>query len=84
MALNRLETLKSLEEALGQITLNIAYSQLYASMYTTAVGRGSMPAKLKAEMDSALPRFYAAVLVFSVKAKSYFHAAVFGDFPCGS
>ena len=63
------------------ITLNMAYSESYASIYTalqTDRHSDDTTALLKAKMESALPEFYAAVLVFSVKAEAYFKSAGLG------
>ena len=63
------------------ITLNVAYSESYASIYTalqTKQHSDDTTALLKTNMESALPKFYAAVLVFSVKSKSYFESAGLG------
>ena len=69
------------------VVTNMAESQFYASVYagslqmdldshwTTEAFRGSM--------KSALPEFYAAVLVFSTRAKGYFLPIGSGELPCG-
>jgi hypothetical protein len=82
IALNRSDTLKKLEEATSTIVFNMAYSQFCASIYTALqekVDQDDALSKLKAEMDTALPRFYAAVLIFSVKARLYLHSAGLGE-----
>lgn len=67
---------------MSTITLNMAYSESYASIYT-ALQTDSNPEDttdpLKAKMKSALPEFYAAVLVFSIKAKGYFESTRLGE-----
>jgi hypothetical protein len=68
------------------ITEQIAYAQFYASIYA-----GSEPLKVKLETKvtteafermrgDALPSFYAAVLVFFVKAKAYFQKTSVGKY----
>jgi hypothetical protein len=76
MAMNHLETLKGLEEAMSTITMNMAYSQFYESMFAASNHTND---RLEASMGSALPEFYASVLVFSVKVKSYFSSAGLGE-----
>jgi len=76
VALNRFEALKSLEEALGTITTKMAYCQFYATMYAESLqitlDSNQTTTAFREGMASALPEFYAAVLVFSVKASAYF------------
>ena len=84
IALNRRETTQNLEEAISTITLNMAYSESYASIYAvlqTDLHPDDINDPLKAKMKSALPEFYAAVLVFSVKAKGYFESAGLSELP---
>ena len=68
--------MKILQEAMDTVVTNMAESQFYASVYV-----GSLQIDLdsyetaeafRRSMKSALLEFYAAVLVFSTKAKGYF------------
>ena len=86
IALNRFEALKTLQEAMNTVVINMAESQFYASVYA-----GSLQVDLDSDetmeafrksMRSALPEFYAAVLVFSTKAKGYFLPLGSGELPC--
>jgi len=76
VALNRFEALKSLEEALDTITTKMAYCQFFATMYAKslqiALDSDETTVAFREGIESALPEFYAAVLVFSVKATAYF------------
>ncbi|KAF8543709.1 hypothetical protein BDD12DRAFT_801858 [Trichophaea hybrida] len=63
VALNRFEAVESLETAMETILTKMAACEFYASLYAES---------LQENLGSALPEFYAAVLVFSVKAKGYF------------
>ena len=64
----------------------MAESQFYASVYV-----GSLQVDLdshrtteafRKSMNSALPEFYAAVLVFSTRARGYFKPSGLGEPPC--
>ena len=86
IALNRFEALKALQEAMNTVVINMAESQFYASVYAGSLqmdldSNGTMEAFRKS-MRSALPEFYAAVLVFSTKAKGYFLPLGSGERPC--
>ena len=68
------------------IVTNMAESQLYASLYLGALqmnldSHGTTVA-FRMSMESALPEFYAAVLVFSTRAKGYFQPLGLGGLPC--
>ena len=75
--------MKSLWEAMDTIVINMAESQFYASIYLGSLqmdldSHGTMETFRKS-MKSALPVFYAAVLVFSTKAKGYFQPLGLGN-----
>ncbi|RPA77251.1 hypothetical protein BJ508DRAFT_330350 [Ascobolus immersus RN42] len=77
LALNGLETLQILEEAMGTVAINMAEAQIYASVYKGALDGVTLEgeyaqATLKENIENALPDFYAAILVFLVKAKYYY------------
>ena len=82
VALNRVEILSSLEEVAGTITKNMADSQFYASVYVSSLQMDLDSTEttdtFRETLNFALPKFYAAVLVFSVKARSYFLSAGLG------
>ena len=68
------------------VVANMAKSQFYASMYVGSLqmdldSHGTTEAFRKS-MRSALPEFYAAVLVFSTRAKGYFLPLGSGEIPC--
>jgi hypothetical protein len=58
------------------ITTKMAYCQFYASVYAESLqitlDTDKTTSAFREGMASALPEFYAAVLVFAVKAKAYF------------
>ena len=85
ITLNRFEALKILQEAMNTVAITMAESQFYASIYAGSLqmdldSNGTMEAFRKS-MKSALPEFYAAVLVFSTKAKGYFLPLGSGELP---
>lgn len=61
---------------MDSIVTNMAYSQFYAVIYAetlkATLETDTTTKALKHDIESALPSFYATVIVFSVKAKSYF------------
>jgi len=76
--LNRIETIESLEAAIETIVSKMAICEFYANVYVETIQMGltlasdQMTRRLQESLDSALPQFYAAVLVFSAKARQYF------------
>ena len=76
--MNHIETIESLEAALETILSKMAICEFYANVYVETVQIGltlasdQMTHSLQQSLDSALPEFYAAVLVFSAKARQYF------------
>ena len=73
-----MEITDSLEAATETIVAKLAICEFYANVYVETMQMGNvlssdkMTYKLRKSLDSALPEFYAAVLVFSVKARQYF------------
>ena len=68
------------------VVINMAESQFYASVYVGSLqmnfeSHGTTEA-FRESMKSALPEFYAAVLVFSIRAKGYFLPIGSGEQPC--
>ncbi|KAF8539153.1 hypothetical protein BDD12DRAFT_805576 [Trichophaea hybrida] len=73
----------SLEEAMDTITTKMAdcefYANLYAESLQVTLDSDQTTAAFREGMGSALPEFYGAVLVFSVKAKAYFRPSGSGE-----
>ena len=65
----------------------VAICEFYANVYAETLGTGitlssdHMTRSLQQNLDSALPELYAAVLVFSVKARQYFDPSNTGKQP---
>ena len=59
-----------------QVTICEFYAGIYAGTQLPSGPSGSTAdsQQLQCMLDSALPEFYAAVIVFAVKARSYFEA----------
>ncbi|KAI5855407.1 hypothetical protein BZA05DRAFT_239288 [Tricharina praecox] len=68
--LNHKESIEALECALSTIITTMANCKFYSRICANALR--SSPTPLLDELEAALPEFYAAVLVFSIKAKHYF------------
>ncbi|KAF8542357.1 hypothetical protein BDD12DRAFT_802957 [Trichophaea hybrida] len=83
VALNHFESLNSLEEAMDTITTKMAdcefYANLYAESLQVTLDSDRTTVAFREGMGSALPEFYAAVLVFSIKAKAYFRPSGSGE-----
>ena len=86
IALDRFEALKSLQEAIDTVVTSMAESQFYASVYVSTLQIDldfkETTAAFRISMKSALPEFYAAVLVFSTRARGYFLPRGPGELPC--
>ena len=78
--------MKALQEAMDTVVTNMAESQFYASVYVGSLKMDldshETTEALRKSMKSALPEFYAAVLVFSTRAKGYFLPVGSGEMPC--
>ena len=69
---------------------NLSMCEFYAGIYNGVLlpsGSTENTSQLKEKLESALPQLYAAVIVFSVKAKTYFeaegtHYPAKGTIPC--
>jgi hypothetical protein len=74
---------EKLEDALKNIAMAMANCEFYASIYADALNvrfRGSQSSAAWAEkVEMALPQFYAAILVFAIKAKGYFTPSTRGQ-----
>ncbi|KAI5793479.1 hypothetical protein FPQ18DRAFT_332387 [Pyronema domesticum] len=82
--LNHKETVEKLEAALKSIINSMANCEFYANIYTEALNvcfrTPSTSIAWVEKLESALPQFYAAILVFAVKAKRYFTPSTRGKF----
>ena len=73
--MNHIEITESLEAAAETIVAKMATCEFYANVYAEtviALSSDQMTCRLQQSLDTALPEFYATVLVFSVKARQYF------------
>ena len=70
VALNHLEVIEGLEVAIAALVEKVSMCEFYAEMYYR-VPLGPQSVK---KLDSALPELYAAVIVFTAKARGYFEA----------
>ena len=72
VALNHIDTIECLEATMTMILEKITKCEFYASIYMGVL----MPdnnSNLQTTIDSALPQFYAAVMVFAMKAQDYYN-----------
>lgn len=75
--MNHAETIEGFEVAVAALLEKMSICEFYAGIYN---GVSLLPQstanhlKLQSMLDTALPELYAAVVVFSVKARSYFEA----------
>ena len=70
VALNHVEVIEGLEVALAALVEKVSICEFYAEMYY----RVPLASQSIIKLDSALPEFYAAVVVFTAKARGYFEA----------
>ena len=75
--LNHIEAIEGFEVAIAALLEKMSICDFYSSIYK-GVPLPSLSAanslQLESILDSALPELYAAVIVFSVKARTYFEA----------
>ncbi|KAF8242724.1 hypothetical protein K440DRAFT_564475, partial [Wilcoxina mikolae CBS 423.85] len=75
--LNHKETVEKIDEALKNIAMAMANCEFYAGIYVDALNvrfRELQTSTVwKEKIETALPQFYAAIIVFAVKAKGYFN-----------
>jgi hypothetical protein len=73
-----------LEGALKTIAISMANCEFYASIFSEALEKQftspGTTATWEKQLETALPEFYAAVLVFSIKVKGYFMRSATGKF----
>jgi hypothetical protein len=71
-----------LDGALKTIAVSMANCEFYASVFADSLNRHFTSPETSAawgrQLQRALPEFYAAVVVFSIKAKSYFKPSTLG------
>ena len=72
MTLNHVEVVEGLEAAIAVLLEKMAISEFYARIYASRSMANSL--QLQKTLDSALPELYAAVIIFAVKARTYFEA----------
>ena len=72
-----MEAIEGFEVAIASLLEQVAICEFYSGIYIGA----SLPSRstantlqLQSMLDSALPELYAAVIVFSIKARTYFEA----------
>ena len=69
--MGHLETIEGLEVAIATLLEKMPLFEFYAGIYF-GVTLPSQSTALQSTLDSALPEFYAAIIVFAVKARTYF------------
>ena len=74
--MNYVEIIESLEAAIAVLLEKVAISEFYAGIYAALPSRSTTANRLQLQktLNSALPGLYAAVIVFAVKARTYFEA----------
>lgn len=76
--MNYFVTIDGLEASIGTLLEKLAICEFYSSIYyEVSLSSTSRTTSLELQrmLDSALPELYAAVDVFSVKARTYFEAS---------
>ena len=75
MTLNHFELIEGLETAIAVLLEKLAISEFYAGIYAALPSQPTANSlQLQRTLNSALPDLYAAVIVFAVKARTYFEA----------
>ena len=73
--MNYVEVIESLEAAIAVLLEKMAISEFYSSIYAALPSRSTANnQQLQKTLNSALPELYAAVIVFAVKARTFFEA----------
>jgi hypothetical protein len=71
-----------IEDSLKTITVSMANCEFYASIFEDALNRRFTSPETSAaweqQLDIALPEFYAAIIVFSIKVKGFFTSSAIG------
>ena len=75
--MNHVEVIEGFETAIAAMLEKMTICEFYTEIYTNV----SLPLqstanslRLQVKLDSALPELYAAVIVFAVKARSYYES----------
>lgn len=80
--LDHKESVKIIEESLKTIAVSMANCEFYASIFSGSLSKLSTDAETSAawekQLERALPEFYAAILVFSIKVKGHFTQSTIG------
>ena len=74
MTLNHVEVIEGLEAAIAVLLEKMAISEFYAGIYAALPSQPTASPQLQKTLNSVLPELYAAVIVFVVKARTYFEA----------
>jgi hypothetical protein len=84
MYLNHKETIEMLDKALEIIAVSMANCEFYASIFADALNRQftapEASASWEKQLETALPQFYAAILVFSIKVRGYITPSSIGEY----
>jgi hypothetical protein len=71
------------EGALKTIAVSMANCEFYASIFKDALNRQfenpETSVAWERQLERALPEFYAAILIFSIKARGYFTPSTTGE-----
>ena len=74
MTLNHVEVIEGLEAAIAVLLEKMAISEFYAGIYAALPSQPTASPQLQMTLNSVLPELYAAIIVFAVKARTYFEA----------
>lgn len=69
-----MEAIEGFEVAIASLLEKMTISEFYTGIYVGVPLSTANSQQLQGMLDSALPELYAAVVVFAVKARSYFEA----------
>lgn len=69
-----MEAIEGFEMAIASLLEKMSISEFYTEIYVGVPLSTVNSQQLQGMLDSALPELYAAVIVFAVKARSYFEA----------
>ena len=73
--MNHVEAIEGFEVAIAALLEKMSICEFYSSIYSgVPLPSRSAANSLQLQLDSALPELYAAVILFSVKARTYFEA----------
>lgn len=75
--MSHVETVEGLETAISTLLEKLSICEFYSRIYVGVPLPSQSTAnrlRLQSKLDLALPELYAAVIVFAVKARSYFEA----------